>query len=339
MNVIKRPFVSCTRRYFKPDDGPVCNSTKQDSFLGNIAPSPACRTPHAARRRAMVSTRRSTLGMSMPAAASALAGAASALLARADADGRVDDAGAGAAAPPLRRRSSRRHSSSSAASVASAPAAPAADVVDLTRGEAPVSAAAPPPRAGRHAALPNLALLCAAGSVAVLMLGIVLQLGVVTAGLVSPAWGTFRALERRPGAAPLERWAAFWVLAAALFAADRLALSSVLGSVLPGPMYAAGLFSALAWLGRDDAANASRVYAGGVAPLLLRYEGAIEGAVCGVAERVDDASRYGLVKVADCIRPIAEQLEHAADRAQVAAQEKERRIGARRDSLERLGLD
>jgi hypothetical protein len=37
--------------------------------------------------------------------------------------------------------------------------------------------------------------------------------------------------------------------------------------------------------------------------------------VMDLSERVDDVSRYGLIKVSDCIRPIALQLEHATDAA------------------------
>jgi hypothetical protein len=269
----------------------------------------------------MVSTRRRTLGASMPAAASALAGVANALLTRAD----TAAAAAAPATPPYSPPAARRTSVGQ----------PSAEVDLTVRGGDARVAAAPSARS----ALPNLALLCVAGSVAVMMLHVVLQAGIVAGGLVAPAWGTFKALERRPGAPAVERWACFWVLAAAVFAADRLVLDVLLRPWLPGPMYPALLFFVLVWLSRDDAGNALRLYDGAVAPLLLRYEEAIDAGVMDLSERVDDASRYGLIKVSDCIRPIALQLEHAADAAASVAREKQNRVSERRGRSRRRVAD
>lgn len=159
------------------------------------------------------------------------------------------------------------------------------------------------------------------------MLSLVLHCGIVASGLVVPAWGTFKALERRPGAAPLERFGAFWVLVAMVFAMDRLVLNRFLRPWLPGPAYDALLFVMLMWLGRNDGEKAERVYDGYVAPTLLKYEQGVDGAMAGIAERIDDVASYGLIKMSDSVRPIAMQLEHAAS---AAARDADRRRDHRR---------
>lgn len=117
------------------------------------------------------------------------------------------------------------------------------------------------------------------------------------------------------------RWARFWAIAAVLFALDRASARVGLQAVLPGPMYAAGVFSALAWLQGGEGRNAGLVY-DALRPGLVRYEDSIESGIGAMGERVNEASRYGLVKVSECIRPIATQLEQAADAAQREADRK-----------------
>jgi TB2/DP1, HVA22 family len=175
-------------------------------------------------------------------------------------------------------------------------------------------------------ALPHLALFCVAVSVLALMLSLALHLGIVAGGLVGPAWSTFKAIERRPGSAPVTRWASFWVVAALLFGLDRLLLAAVLKPWLPGPMYSLMLFLSVVWLSRDDAVNTERLYGAVARPLFLRYEDSVDAALAGIADRVDDMSRFGLIQVSHAVKPIAMQLDHAA----AVAQEQHDRIAQRR---------
>jgi hypothetical protein len=175
-------------------------------------------------------------------------------------------------------------------------------------------------------ALPHLALLCIAVSALALMLSLALHLGIVAGGFIGPAWSTFKAIERRPGAAPVTRWASFWVVAAVLFGMDRLLLAAVLKPWLPGPMYSLMLFVAVVWLSRDDAVNTERLYDNIARPLLLRYEDRVDSLIGGIADRVDDLSRFGLIQVSNVVKPIAVQLDHAA----AVAREQHDRIAERR---------
>jgi hypothetical protein len=159
------------------------------------------------------------------------------------------------------------------------------------------------------------------------MLSAALHLGIVAGGLMGPAWSTLKAIERRPGAAPISRWAAFWVMSAMIFGMDRLFLASVVKPWLPGPAYSLILFFSLVWLSRDEAANSERLYSSVARPLFIRYENDVDLVIDGVADRVDDLSRFGLIQVSNIVKPIALQLDHAAT---VARQQHDRIADKRR---------
>lgn len=110
----------------------------------------------------------------------------------------------------------------------------------------------------------------------------------------------------------LRNWQTYWVMAALLFAGDALLLAPAVCRVLPQPVYAAGLFAAVAWLTRYRGGNARAVYTAFVRPAFLRSEEFVDKAVEGMLGQLEAVSSSAIVQINAFVTPYARQLEHAA---------------------------
>lgn len=102
-------------------------------------------------------------------------------------------------------------------------------------------------------------------------------------------------------------------------------------------MYAAGLFSAVAWLTRNRAGNAAAIYTALVRPIFLKAEHTVDKIVDKMLHEVDAVSREAVVRVNRVVEPYARQLEHAAEAAgrEVRELAEERLVGGRRRGISR----
>lgn len=125
-------------------------------------------------------------------------------------------------------------------------------------------------------------------------------------------------------------------MAAILFAFDGF-LSPWFCKIVPQTLYAACLFSAVAWLTRNHGGNAAAVYMTVVRPMFLKSEHVVDKVVDKIVREVDVVSREAVIRVNRAIEPCARQLEHAAEAATREMKEMaEERLGhgrRRRDML------
>lgn len=285
---------------------------------------------------------------------------------------------------PVRTRSSRRpawYEQAAAAASAAAAAATGARADSprrrqrSRRTESPYTtynshpstypSSSPPPSSSRSSSDADALLRTCAMVVGTIALGLVflnvaLQVALVTAAVLVPAWRTFKAVEAAPTAPPAvieildddddddegitegyvnandftelhcpesgytARWQKFWVTAGVLFGVHAIFLRSIVGVIFPSALYRILALALFTWLNGNDAGNAATVYDGMLRPALLKSERAVDAAATSVLEYGDDCMRHAILAVNQAVKPYARQLEHAAATTRARMEEQTR---------------
>lgn len=173
-----------------------------------------------------------------------------------------------------------------------------------------------------------------------------LELALLFVGVLAPAWASFKSLERRAGVKKDEddvvvelldsdgdgadyndtrehivkdpravliarSWQAYWILAALLYAMEKMMILPLLGRLLPSSAYNAMLLAGLVWLTRDNATNAKRIYDEFVKITFIGVEDGVDGGVHWVKTKLDILCQQIVVLVHDGLTPIVKQLKQA----------------------------
>ena len=185
----------------------------------------------------------------------------------------------------------------------------------------------------------NVCIVAVALTISLLFLHLLLYVGIIFVGILTPAWQTFKSLENRHQTVVVEiddddddtsevisatpevsNWQAYWVIASILFASDQLLSSFLFRVTFSKPLYHSFLFCLVTWLTRRSGANAKLVYDVYIRQWLLKYEGGIDHAIDKIVAKLDAITRKSAGALYNAVEPYARQLEAVANGAYPNAQ-------------------